>query len=189
MAESNMDLDAMAEEFRDFVGGFDSLQLATASRGAEPEASYAPFIRSGQNFFIYISELSTHTKNLAENPRAALMLIEDQSEGKNPFARRRATYQCIAEEVPRGSQAFELTMDGMQEAFGNFVGMVRKLEDFHLYRLEPVAGSYVAGFARAYRLVGEDLDELERVDGKAVESTADLPAVGSQNDETGSSTQ
>jgi putative heme iron utilization protein len=173
MTESGMDPDALAEEFREFLGSFDSLQLATASRGGEPEASYAPFYRGGGNFFIYISDLSRHAANLAENPRAAVMLLEDEAEAKNPFARRRATYQCLAEEVPRGSQEFELTMDAMQEAFGNFVGMVRKLGDFHLYRLEPIAGSYVAGFARAFRLVGEDLDRLERVDGKA-----DAPATG-----------
>ena len=46
------------------------------------------------------------------------------------------------------------------EKFGNFMGMMRNLNDFHLYRLSPQTGSYVVGFARAYTLSGEGLSEI-----------------------------
>ena len=161
--EQDIDLEVITADLREFLRGFQTLQLATASRTGVAEASYAPFYRSGRDFFIYVSELSAHTRNLGENRNVGVLLIEGEDEAKHPFARRRIAYRCTADEIPRGSQRFEATMDAMQERFGSFIGMLRKLGDFHLFRLVPGEGTYVAGFARTFRLVGECLDEVEAV--------------------------
>lgn len=173
MADQDIDPGVVTSELREFLRGFQTLQLATASRAGVAEASYAPYYRSGRDFFIYVSELSAHTRNLAENPNVSVLLIEAEDEAKHPFARRRVVYRCLSDEIPRGSQRFEATMGAMQERFGSFIGMLRKLGDFHLFRLEPSEGTYVAGFARTFRLVGDELDEVEPVTEADVRDKAD----------------
>jgi len=163
MAEKPIDLSQITADYRDFLQTFRSAQLATSSAASKPEASYAPFIRRGRSFYVYVSELSQHTVNLAENPRASLLLIENEDDARNLFARRRVTYQCNCQEVERGSGPFESTMDGFQAQFGDFIGLLRNLADFHLYCMTPYSGTYVAGFAQAFRLVGDDLDEVQHV--------------------------
>lgn len=34
---------------------------------------------------------------------------------------------------------------------------LREMSDFHLFRLRPLSGSFVSGFAKAYTLTGENL--------------------------------
>ena len=164
MNDETPDLDEVAKACGDFLQQFRSLQLATASSDGLPEASYAPFYRHGRDFYIYVSELSRHTTNLAENPRAGVMLIESEADASQVFARRRLTYSCQCAEIIRASEQFEQVMDAMQARFGNFIGMLRTLQDFHLYRLTPTAGTYVAGFAKAFRLGGDELDRVEHID-------------------------
>jgi putative heme iron utilization protein len=159
----DIDPGKIAEDFHVFAQQFRSLLLATASKDGTPEASYAPFYKDGRDFCIYISELSRHTANLAANPRASVLLIENEQDAGHLFARRRLTYQCRCEEVVRATEPFERTMDAFETHFGNFIGMIRKLEDFHLYRLTPITGTYVAGFARAFELVGDRLDQVRHM--------------------------
>jgi putative heme iron utilization protein len=163
MATNVVDLESTAEDFRVFARQFQSLQLATASAEGTPEASYAPFYKDGRDFYVYVSELSRHTANLAENPRASVLFIENERDASHLFARRRLTYQCHCEEIPRGTGPFERTMDAIEGHFGRFIGMLRKLDDFHLYRVTPLTGTYVAGFARAFELVGDELDQVRHI--------------------------
>jgi len=164
MTEKPIDLEKVTADFREFARQFGSVQLATASDEGQPEASYAPFVRQGRDFYVYVSELSRHTRNLAENPRASLLLIENESDARHLFARRRLSYQCDAEEVPRVSERFDATLDQMHQQFGDIIGVLRNLNDFHLYRLRPYTGTFVAGFALAFELTGDDLDQLQHID-------------------------
>lgn len=163
MSEKALDLDKIAAECREFATQFQSLQLATVSPEGVPEASYAPYIKIGRDFYVYVSELSRHTANLTNNPRASVLFIENENEAKHLFARRRLTYQCTCEEVLRDSDGFEPTLDLLEERFGKIIGMLRNLQDFHLIRVVPQAGGYVAGFARAFDLVGDDLDQVRHI--------------------------
>ena len=177
MAEKPIDLKRVAADYKAFVQRFRSAQLATSSAEGIPEASYAPFIRKGRSFYVYVSELSQHTVNLAVNPRASLLLIENENDARNLFARRRVTYQCKCEEVERGSAPFESAMDRFQAKFGDFIGLLRNLGDFHLYRITPYTGTYVAGFARAFRLACDELDEVQHV------NESDIRAAGNNTKE------
>ena len=163
MADKPIDLKQVASDCREFAQQFQSLQLATTSGEGVPEASYAPFFRDGRDFYVYVSELSRHTANLSQNPRASVLLIENEADARHLFARRRLTYQCDCEEVPRGSDPFDTALDGFQEKFGDFIGMLRNLEDFHLFRVSPYTGTFVTGFARAFEMIGEQLDEVRHI--------------------------
>lgn len=151
------DLSSVRQACRDFPARFQSLQLATVSADGEPEASYAPFVSDRGCYYVYLSDLARHSANLRETGRASVLLIEGEEQARHPFARERLTLRCEVGECPRDTSRFEVVLDLFEQRFGKFVQMVRPLGDFRLFELRPVAGSYVAGFARAYVLDGEDL--------------------------------
>jgi putative heme iron utilization protein len=154
------DLNVVMAECRQFPERFETLHLATCNAAGEPEASYAAYIEQDGCYYIYTSELSAHTNNLAQTGRCSVLFIETETDAKHLFARRRLTLQCRAIECRRDSAEFEPLMDKFVEKFGNFMGMLRKLADFHLYQLRPESGAYVAGFAQAFTLSGEGLSEI-----------------------------
>jgi putative heme iron utilization protein len=154
------DLNAVMDECRKFPGLFQSLHLATCNAAGEPEASYATYVEHDGRYYIYVSELSAHTANLAAAGRCSVLFIESEGDAKHLFARRRLTLQCAAIECRRDSPEFEPLLDKFVEKFGNFMGMLRKLADFHLYQLRPQSGGYVAGFAQAYTLEGDGLSQI-----------------------------
>jgi len=154
------DLVAVLDECRQFPALFQSLHLATCNADAEPEASYAAYVEHQGCYYVYTSELSAHTANLAASGRCSVMFIESEDQARHLFARRRLTLQCAAAECPRGSAEFDRTLDQFVAQFGAFMAMLRKLTDFHLYRLRPLSGAYVAGFAQAYTLAGVGLGDI-----------------------------
>lgn len=66
-------------------------------------------------------------------------------------------YSCSAELICRDTQGFMEIMDRFVEKHGSFMEMMRGLLDFNLFCLLPCRASFVAGFAKAYELSGEDL--------------------------------
>lgn len=174
-----------ASEIRAFRDSFTSVLIAScgascgasygASSGANsgtsadtnigPHASYAPTISDNHdNLIIFISDLARHTGNLLTNPRAGLMFIEDEANNKNPFARRRLSYDCRVSELAVDTSEGAALLDALEQRFGNIVRRLRQLPDFHLLRLTPVQGSYVKGFGAAYRWQGalprSDIDRV-----------------------------
>lgn len=158
---SNKELNDILDESRRFPAQFQSLHLATCNAMGEPEASYATYVEHEGSYYVYTSELSAHTANLAASGRCSVLFIESEADAKHLFARRRLTLQCSAIECHRDSSEFEPLMDMFVQKFGNFMGMMRKLADFHLYQLRPQSGGYVAGFAQAYTLEGEGLNAIK----------------------------
>lgn len=159
-------LNEILEEARQFHTAFDSLLMAT-TRQDEPVATYAPYVRDEPgNFYIYVSELSAHTPNLMQNPRASLLFIEDENQAQHLFGRKRVTYTCRAEPVARETDDFDRIMNRFKDKHGKFMDMMREMRDFHLFRLVPEYANYVRGFAQAYELVGEGLNEIRHVNDK-----------------------
>ena len=159
----NQDHQKIAQDFSEFIDGFNSLILSTCNSDAVPEASYAPFIRDENVFCIFVSELAVHTRNLFNSPQASLLFIEDEDKTRNLFARRRATITVNAEEIPRSAPDADRLLDNMEAALGNTVQLLRGLGDFHLFVLHPVEASYTEGFGKAYRLTGNSLSQVEHL--------------------------
>ena len=152
------------EEAAVLLGRFKTLQMATASASGEPEASYAPFVRTGDNaFYICVSDLSRHTGHLVANRRASVLIIEDESATTQLFTRRRLVFECVAEQVERGSERWHTTMDVFERKFGEVIGLIRPLADFRMFALTPRRGVFVKGFGQAYRIAGPALDALRGV--------------------------
>lgn len=141
-----------------------TLQLATLDAKGEPAISYAPFVRDEQgNFCIFVSLLASHTQEMMQHPQVAIMLIADEQETRQIFARTRASYRCEVEVVVREEVIYVQLLDEMQARFGEVVGVLRGLGDFVLLRLKPVSGRFVMGFGQAFVLAGDDLQTLQAI--------------------------
>ena len=156
---SEQDLAKLAEECQTFINQRQSLMLGSLVAGslngataadAWPDVSYAPFIWREGVFYVFISELAAHTRNLMASENTSVMFIEDEAGNRNPFARRRASFVCRALEVPRDALAFEPVLADLEDVFGATVGVLKGLSDFRLFALQPVSGRYVVGFGKAY---------------------------------------
>lgn len=147
----------LQNEIQQFIAGFHTAILASCNPEHQPEASYAPFIESDRQFYVYLSELAAHTGNLSGSGKCAFMLIESEQTASNPFARKRLSMHCEAVKCPRSSAEFDQRMNQFADRFGPFFKNIRELGDFHLFRLTPRSGNYVAGFAQAYTLSGDKL--------------------------------
>ncbi|MBU0653532.1 MAG: pyridoxamine 5'-phosphate oxidase family protein [Gammaproteobacteria bacterium] len=141
-----------------------TLQIATLDAAGEPAISYAPFVQDGGgNFYIFVSGLSSHTQEIIQHPRVSVLLVEDEQDARQIFARTRATYHCEAVVVGRDDGVFPQMLDALEERFGNVVGLLRGLGDFVLFRLKPVSGRFVMGFGQAFVLAGEGLREFGHI--------------------------
>lgn len=160
MAKKEVDFDQVREQYNAMAEQFDTLLLGSSSADNKPLSSYAPFLKQGNDYFVFISELASHTQNLQSNPQCSVLFIQDEKEAKHLFARQRLTLECEVVEVDRHTERFEQVMDGFVVKFGKFMSMMREMQDFHLFRLSPVSGNYVAGFAQAYELSGDDLSQV-----------------------------
>jgi putative heme iron utilization protein len=134
-----------------------TLVMATTRGESEPEASLAPFWRGTPHAYVYVSELAAHTRNLLQFGHAGVMLLAPDSERSNAFARRRLSFRATAVGVARDEPVWQQALDGLETRFGATVNLIRPLQDFHLIRLTPVAGTYVRGFAQAYPVFGPEL--------------------------------
>ena len=150
------------QDFINFKQSVQTLQLSTLTVEDKPHASYSPFVADDSgNFYIFVSQLAEHTQNLLANPQASILLIQDEAETRQIFARRRLSYACDVTIIEKEHNEYTIFLDAMEARFGNVVGLLRTLPDFILFRLVPYEGQYVAGFAKAYKLTGEGLLTLE----------------------------
>lgn len=147
-------------ELRALREGQRSVMLATADADGEPEASYAPYLRDNGDFYLFVSGLARHTRNLLASGRAALLFIEPEEQARQIFARRRLSYRCAVSEVERADPDWPRLLAGFEDRFGPVMEMLRGLPDFRLLRLRPTGGRYVRGFGQAYELTGPQLEEL-----------------------------
>ncbi|KZZ71999.1 hypothetical protein A3766_07545 [Oleiphilus sp. HI0132] len=138
-----------------------TLQLATLGKDKEPCISYTPFLKTGSAYYIFISQLATHTHNLLAHPSLSILIIEDEDKSKNVFARKRLNLKCKAEELKQEDPEWNNILDGFEKRHGNTVKLLRSLPDFHLFRLTAVSGTYVKGFGQAFELTGDDIKHIK----------------------------
>ena len=98
--------------------------------------------------------MALHGLNLIAEPRASVLIIEDEDSAAELFARRRVSYQIVAEELPVGAPEWHCGVECLEERHGERARQLSQLADFRLFRLRPTSGRYVKGFGKAYRLSG-----------------------------------
>jgi putative heme iron utilization protein len=111
--------------------------------------------------YIHVSALATHTRDLQQHARVALLVMAE------PDA------DTLAQALPRvalQADATVLQRDGPEHAAARAAYLLRfpqaapifELGDFSLVALQPVAARLVAGFGRAHSLVGAALADWLR---------------------------
>ena len=159
-----MSADDIHQEIKELLNDRYSLELATSSLDGTPCASYAPFVCLDRlQLCVYLSTLARHTRNIEQNPKISVMIIEDEKGSANLFARKRLILECDAKRLERNSDDWNRSLLPYKNKFGAIVDTLVQLADFHLHLLIPNEGTYVKGFGQAYRLTGDDLSDVKHI--------------------------
>lgn len=136
--------------------------IGSLDEDGAPFSSYAPYIYDENHFYVYISDIATHSKNLKRTPHASLFFIEDESQTQNLFARKRVSLQCSATFIPRENARFEKVLNLFEEKFDtSMVQMLKKMVDFNLVEFRVNSGEATFGFGEAYVIGGENMNEFK----------------------------
>jgi hypothetical protein len=153
-------------EVESFLETFQTLIMASLTPEGEAHASTAPYIRLENNFYILISTVAQHGRNLLVNPKVSLLFVEDESGCLQPFARKRITIEVSAKEVLRESEEFTQMIERFCGKFDpDLIASLARMGDFHLFKLSPQSGSVVMGFGKAYRL-DQNLEVMTQIMGQ-----------------------
>lgn len=150
----------VAPKVKELIDASKSIILATVDAEGNPNSSYAPFVQIGHTFYILVSFMAKHTKNLADGRKTSVMFIEDESATKQIYARERLTIEAAVSQIERETEIWNEAVAKLKETHGKVVDVISEMGDFILIALQPVKGSYVNGFGSAY-FVDENLEILE----------------------------
>jgi len=124
--------------------------LATQGDG-QPFASLVTHAMAPDGaLLLWLSTLSQHTRQLAREPRCALM-AQGQPTSANPQTAPRATITGLAEQIE------DPALKARWLARHPYAALYADFGDFGLWRVVPQSGLLVGGFAAAHRLRQSDL--------------------------------
>jgi putative heme iron utilization protein len=113
-------------------------------------------------FYIHVSRLGKHTRDMEGDPHVSLLLAEADDGRADPQTLARVSIQGTAEILPRNlpdySRIKSLYLRRFPEAEDLF-----SLGDFNLWRIRPKGGRFVAGFARAFNIAPEGLKKASNL--------------------------
>ena len=124
--------------------------LATVTDGQPFNSLATPAPAPDGSVLLLLSELSEHTRHLRIEPRCSLLLT-GEPDGPNPQTAPRLTVTGLASLEPDPALKRRWIARHPYAAFYAGFG------DFHLWRVEPMGGLYIGGFASATRLRQADL--------------------------------
>ncbi|MDR6368973.1 putative heme iron utilization protein [Chryseobacterium bernardetii] len=150
----------VAPKVQELINSSKSIILATVDAEGNPNSSYAPFVQVEQTFYILVSFMAKHTKNLADGRKTSIMFIEDESATKQIYARERLTIEATTSQIDRDSEVWNTVVAKLKENHGKVVDVISEMGDFILIALQPVKGPYVNGFGSAY-FVDANLEIVE----------------------------
>lgn len=107
-----------------------------------PYGSYVLYAMVDETPVFLLSQLAEHTKNLEADPRASLLVVEEQAEGE-ALARGRITLvgRCRRVDEPARAEAAFLARNPSARGYAGFA-------DFGYWMLEVESARYVGGFGR-----------------------------------------
>jgi len=144
-----------------FLANIQTAIIGTLDSHNHPFSSYAPYVYDENRFYVYISDIATHAKNLQKNPKVSLFFVEDESKTENMFARKRVSLQCDSQKIARGSERFERVLELFSQKFdAKMVATLKQMVDFNLYEFKVTYGEATFGFGKAYLVGGKNMDEL-----------------------------
>ncbi|MCJ8315322.1 MAG: pyridoxamine 5'-phosphate oxidase family protein [Saccharospirillaceae bacterium] len=136
-----------------------TLVLSTINQQNLCDIGLIPFLYFENYFYILISELAAHTRNLQQNPHAALLIHLGDESSNNPFTDQRVSFAVSTSVVDQVDLKASI-LDKMQHKLGKTIALISGLKDFSLMRLKAKSGTLVVGFGAAYVI---DVDSFELI--------------------------
>ncbi|HZM46932.1 MAG TPA: pyridoxamine 5'-phosphate oxidase family protein [Burkholderiales bacterium] len=136
--------------------------LGTLHAGA-PYVSMVPFavLPGGDAFVIHVSRLAAHTKDMLDDPRVSLLVMQAEGEGVPAQALARVTILGEARETEKGSEEARACREAYLARFPEAEPLTG-FADFSFFAIRPEGARLVAGFARAMSVTAETLAKTLR---------------------------
>lgn len=147
----------LSDSLIDLHGRSKTMMMATQTEDATPHISYSPYALIEGKYYVFLSALAAHTRHLVERPQASIMLIEDEQDTRNLYARARLSWVAQASLIERQTPLFDLAIAQLKARTGQTINLLVSLNDFDLFELAPLHGRLVLGFGQAYQIKPEDL--------------------------------
>ena len=164
-------------EARGLIRSARAATLATATGGQPFAALVTPAPAPDLSPLLLLSTLSEHTRQLAADPRCAL-LFTGAPDGPNPQTAARVTVTGLAEPVPEEEVA---ALKARWLARHPYAAMYAGFGDFGLWRVRIGAALHVGGFARAGRIKAGELAPDPAAVAAVLAAEADI--IGHVNDD------
>lgn len=135
---------------RCLMRGASSATLATAAAGQPFASLVTPAVAPDGSVLLWLSALSEHTRQLAAEPRCALLFAGAPAE-RNPQTAPRVSVTGLAERVEDA---------GLKRRWLDrhpYAALYAEFADFSLWQVRPGGALLVGGFATAIRLRAADL--------------------------------
>ncbi len=158
--EAQKEVKPIAPKVKELVANSKSVILGTIDKDGIPNSSYAPFVKIDTVFYILVSFMARHTRNLRDQKKVSVMFIADESASKQIYARERLTFDADTTQIARDSDEWNTVIEALKERHGKVVDVIAPMEDFIMIALHPSKGAYVNGFGSAY-FVNDQLEVLE----------------------------
>ena len=124
--------------------------LASSLAGQPFASLVTPACAPDLGVLLLLSSLSEHTRHLRAEPRCSVLVV-GAAVGANPQTAPRATITGLAEVID------DAELKARYLAVHPYASLYAEFGDFALWRVRPMGGLFVGGFARAARLRLADL--------------------------------
>ena len=130
-------------------------------RDETPQVSMVAYIYNGDfsAFYIYVSRLAQHTMDMQKYNRVSLMICETDDAREDPQTLARVTIRGKAEMIQNGEPGYTVLRQQYIARFPESVQLFN-LTDFNFWRITPRGGRYVAGFAKAFNITAEAIQQV-----------------------------
>lgn len=145
-----INLEQKKEQYLTFLNTCKTIVISSKDEQDQPFISYAPFVKHDGKFYIYISKISDHYQFIEQSELVHIMLLADEKDSPNIFARERARFQCTTENI--GNDGHEVIFDLFDMTHGKPMMDVLRGLDFSLFELIPQEGRFVVGFGQAFEV-------------------------------------
>ncbi len=124
--------------------------LASSLAGQPFASLVTPACAPDLGVLLLLSSLSEHTRHLRAEPRCSVLVV-GAATGANPQTASRVTITGLAEVID------DAELKARYLAVHPYASLYAEFGDFALWRVRPMGGLFVGGFARAARLRLADL--------------------------------
>ena len=156
-------MDAQSEKLLAQIIRNTRIAALSTLRDEEPLSSMVAFVplEDFSAFYIHVSRLAQHTVDMKKKKQVSLLITETDDGRADPQTLARVSIRCSAEMLENGAPGYTPIKELYLARF-TASEEIFKLDDFNFWRLRPKGGRYVAGFAKAYNVTVETLQDVSK---------------------------